>query len=320
MHLRGIDFGHVMNASGGRNFFGQGYWFHRFWKPFGLDYTGSTFVAKTTPLEYRAGYMPLTTFSLQPTELMPRCIKVKFFKRVVLNAVGLSSPGAHDLFERGLWQKRKDPFFISFAAIRNTVSERLKEWEQFVRLASSYLREFSAPIGLEMNLFCPNTGSHEKPVTDEICDTIDIAAYLNIPLIAKINILMPHEAALRIQDRKECDGICVSNTIPWDALSYFIDRQEWFGTTISPLHQYGGGGFSGAPMFSLVTGWIRRARESGFYKPIIGCGGIMCWQDACGMLDAGADAVQLGSVSILRPWRVKSIIRHVNGPPHAQMK
>ena len=93
MILRGIDFGHVMNASGARNFFGQGYWFHPWLKSFGLDYTGSTFVAKTTPFAPRAGHMPLSGISLQPVELMPKCIKVNMLRGAVLNAVSLSSPG-----------------------------------------------------------------------------------------------------------------------------------------------------------------------------------------------------------------------------------
>jgi len=50
MILRGIEFGNVFNASGARGFFGEGYVYHRLWRPFGLSYDGSTFVAKTTTL------------------------------------------------------------------------------------------------------------------------------------------------------------------------------------------------------------------------------------------------------------------------------
>ena len=322
LRLRGIDFGNVMNASGARNFFGDGYWFHPYLRNWGLDYTGSTFVAKTTTFPPRippeAGNMPFNQDTLQPLELFPRCIKVDFLRGTVLNAVSLSGPGAEALFKRSVWDQWQSAFFISFAAVSATVDERLKEWQQFVRLAADYIPKFAAPVGLEVNIFCPNIKVHEKPLIDEIHSTLDIAGDLNIPLVAKINLLISYKVALQIQDHRACDAICMSNAIHWSALSQFLNRKAWLGTYTSPLKKYGGGGLSGSPLWWLVTRWIREARKSGFYKPIVGCGGILRWQDACDMMDAGASAIQIGSVSLLRPLRVKSIIQHTNA--YAQTK
>ena len=304
-----------MNASGARNFFGQGYPYHRWWRHFGLDYTGSTFVAKTTTLDPRAGNMPLTDYTLQPIEVFPRCIETNIRKRAVLNAVGLSGPGADNLLKRNRWQERTDPFFISFAAVADTPQERIEQWKKFVELVEvrGYRRPhqpmFAAPIGLEVNLFCPNTGVADKPLMQEIMTTLDIASDLKIPLVAKINALMPVELALKIQEHPACDAICVSNTILFGYLPGYIDwKNLWGNDVVSPLHQFGGGGLSGAPIFWLVVEWIENARKRGFYKPIVGCGGIMNSRDARIMLNAGVSAVQLGSVSIVRPWRVKNII------------
>ncbi len=319
MKLRGIDFGYVMNASGARNFFGQGYPYHRWWRHLGLDYAGSTFVAKTTTLNPRAGNMPLTDYTLQPIEVFPRCIKANMRKEAVLNAVSLSGPGADNLMKRNRWQERTDPFFISFAAVADTPQERLDQWKKFVELViiRGYGRPhqpmFAAPIGLEMNLFCPNTGVADKPLVEEILTTLDIASGLKIPLVAKINALMPVELALKIQEHPACDAICVSNTIPFGRLPGSIDWENlWGSKTISPLDRFGGGGLSGAPIFWLVVDWITSARKSGFYKPIVGCGGIIHISNALMMFKAGANAVQLGSVSIVRPWRVKNIIARTN--------
>src|SRR5208282_391343 len=99
--LRGIDFGNVFNASGARGFHGEGYWFHRLWRPFGLDYAGSTFVAKTTTLMPRMGNMPIDE-SGKPVGMLPDCIVVKPAAGVVLNAVGLSGPGILALTEAWL--------------------------------------------------------------------------------------------------------------------------------------------------------------------------------------------------------------------------
>ena len=311
MILRGIDFGYVMNASGARNFFGQGYWFHPWLRRFGLDYTGSTFVAKTTTLSYRSGNMPLVQTNLQPQELFPGCIKVNVINGAVLNAVGLSCPGAENLLWREKWQKRTDPFFLSFAAIKETVAERLKEWEQFTLLLLTYFSSFHAPIGLEMNFSCPNTGIVEQLFVEEIHAALDIASVLDIPLVVKINVLVPLVVGLRIAEHSACDAICQSNTIFWDFLPHAI-KKKFFSSLDSPLKQYGGGGLSGRYLFSFVVSWIKEARALGLTKPIIGCGGIFSHASARMMLDAGADAIQLGSVSIVRPWRVQGIIRRTN--------
>ena len=311
MILRGIDFGHVMNASGARNFFGQGYWFHPRLKPFGLDYMGSTFVAKTTTLPARAGNMPLTSISLQPVELVPKCIKVNVPRGAVLNAVGLSGPGASALLWREEWQKRIDPFFISFAAVKETIPERLKEWEQFTLLLLTYLSSFHALIGLEMNFSCPNTGVVEKPFVDEILAALDICSVLKIPLVPKLNVLIPAPIGAQIAEHPACDAICQSNTIFWDLLPDAV-KKKFFGRLESPLKKYGGGGLSGPYLFPLVLAWIREARALGLKKPIVGCGGINSPRSVCAMFNAGASAIQIGSVSITRPWRVNHIIRCAN--------
>src|SRR3989338_1556485 len=68
MELRGVHFGPVLDASGVRGFFGEGYWHHRYCKPFGLRFDGATFVAKTTTLLPRAGNMPLQSNGVTPID------------------------------------------------------------------------------------------------------------------------------------------------------------------------------------------------------------------------------------------------------------
>lgn len=315
MKLRGIDFGYVMNASGARNFFGQGYHYHRWWRRWGLDYRGSTLVAKTATLEARKGFMPLND-DLQPVEKRPACIKVNFRSAAVLNVVGLSNPGIKSLLERGVWQRCMTPFFISFAAVADTSSQRLDQWQKFTHLISTYVpllnKKIAPPIGLEINPFCPNTG-HDYASIEEILAVLDIVSCLHIPLVVKVNVLMDLASADKIQRHSACDAICVSNTVPFGALAHDINWQYlWGSKNHSPLKKFGGGGLSGAPIFWLVAEWIQRARQHGLYKPIIGCGGIICPKYGSIMFNSGANAIQLGSVGIVRPWRVKRIIQHVN--------
>ena len=124
MKLRGIDFGCVLDASGTEGFFGEGYPYQ---KALRVNFSGATFVAKTVTSRPRAGNMRMRRDGSLPWwPLRPDCIVVKLRKGVALNAVGLSNPGAESLLSQGKWQKRKDPFFLSFMAISATKEERMK--------------------------------------------------------------------------------------------------------------------------------------------------------------------------------------------------
>jgi dihydroorotate dehydrogenase len=307
MRLRGIDFGPVLDASGVRGFFGEGYPYHRLMRPFGLDFTGSTFVAKTTTLFARPGNMPLNR-DLSPKSFMPDCIEVKFLKGVTLNAVGLSGPGATALLRTRRWQRRTKPFFLSFMSVAATATERVEELTIFVALLRSRLAEFQAPLGLQINLSCPNVGLHPEDAEREAADALSAAATLGIPLMPKFAVTMPPAVAVRISGHPACDAICVSNTVPWGSFPARIDWQGLFGSATSPLAKYGGGGLSGKPLLPLVAEWVTEARRLGLTKPINAGGGVLAAADALTLLDSGATSVFVGSMSMLRPWRVRSVI------------
>ncbi|PIR67082.1 MAG: hypothetical protein COU51_00635 [Parcubacteria group bacterium CG10_big_fil_rev_8_21_14_0_10_36_14] len=312
MILRGIDFGKVLDATGARGFFGEGYWYHKLWWPFGLNFEGSTFVAKTTTLEALLGNMDLDK-DYRPKKLFPDCVKVYSGKGVVLNAVGLSGPGAEVLFEAGKWQKRQEPFFISFMPIAGTVRERRIELLEFMKMLKRYLPEFQAPIGLQINFSCPNVNVEfdDEEFVDEIHGSLALArCFVNIPLMPKFSVITPPEILREVTDFVSCDAICISNTIPWGKLPNDIDWKAIFGTNESPLAKYGGGGLSGKPLLALVVDWIMRARDIGITKPINAGGGVLSQRDAELLFYAGADSIFLGSVAMLAPWKVKSIIAH----------
>ncbi len=264
MRLKGVEFGQVWGASGVQGFFGGGYWFHRLCRPFGLNFRGVTFVAKTTTLNPRAGKgsMPLKA-DFTPQERFPKCIVIKPLKGVALNSVGLSGPGAAALFEKGLWQQRRNPFFISFMSVAESPAGRIVELRQFVTLFTRYLPAFNAPVGLQINYSCPNVGLHAKELIGEVEEGLTIASELDIPLVPKFNLTLPVAIACRVAAHPACDAICVSNTIPWGQLPRNIDWTYLFGTAKSPLAHLGGGGLSGKPLLPLLLEWIRLARKAG---------------------------------------------------------
>lgn len=311
MNLRGIHFRPVFNAAGAQGFFGEGYPFHRWWKLLGLTYKGCGFVAKTTTLHKRPGNMPLKDDGITPQEWRPRCIVVKPFKGVVLNSVGLSGRGAKALLDDGRWQKRTgDPFFLSFMSVQATSSERLDELKEFVALLQPYLDGFSELFGLEMNYSCPNAGIDPSSLVNEVGQSLNVAAALRIPLQCKFNALVPVKPVCEACEHEACDAVTMSNAIPWGKLPERIDWKGLFGTDESPLAHLGGGGLSGWPLLPIVCDWIREARDCGFRKPIWACGGIDSRRAVRHAEAAGATGVQLGVVGMLRPSRMRSIIRY----------
>lgn len=314
MELRGIKFQPVFDASGARNFDGSGWWYHQYLHYLGLDFTGSTFVAKTTTYDPRPGNMQLQNDGITPLQKFPDCVKINFLKGAALNAVGLSGPGAAALLNKNIWQQWPEPFFVSFMAVRPTKSERLDETKKFIELLASHQNKFTSKFGLQLNLSCPNVGSiaHDD-FLKETEELLRIANQLNIPLIPKLSITTPTVIATSIAQLTTCDALCVSNTLPWGS---FPDKVNWkniFGTSESPLKKYGGGGLSGAPLLPLVESWIKDATSTWkIKKPIQAGGGILKASDVDRMKNAGASSIFVGSVAFLRPWNIRSIIKRAH--------
>jgi dihydroorotate dehydrogenase len=290
MKLRGIDFGHVFNASGARGFSGEGYWFHSLVP--GLNYKGSTFVAKTTTLEPRKGNM-LLDIDHRPFDYFPDCIVVKMREGVALNSVGLSGPGILPLIDKwSKWLDAPTPYLISVMSVAPTPEERLEESRSLFASLQPWLN--TGPrgrVGLQINFSCPNAGLDPNHLISEVSRVLDESEKLNVPTMIKLNALVSVDVAHLMSAHTGCDAIVMSNTIPWGQLDDRIDWKGLFGSDISPIAKYGGGGLSGKPLLPIVTDWIRAARVKGLAKPLIGGGGILSKEDADRMLDAGANAI-----------------------------
>lgn len=323
MQLRGWTWPNVFNASGARGFHGEGYWWHEHMRPLGLDYGGSCFVSKTATAKARKGNMPLNAFGA-PRELIPSCIIVKPLKGVVLNAVGLTNPGVMEVLgDVNDLAKREPRVMVSFAALgMNEAQER----EEMLLLAGSLGQlvayRAAGSVGLQLNISCPNMGVREEEhyavrANRQLTFLQGLSRLGAVPILLKLNILTPTETALSLMSHPRCDGLVVSNSLPWGSYPQSINWKRLFGSDTSPLAHLGGGGLSGRPLLPLVVQWLLDlrlksvGRETGL-KPIIAGGGVLSPEDARELIYVGAAAIELGSVSILRPWRVKKIIDYVN--------
>lgn len=315
MQILGIDFGTILDASGVRGFFGEGYPYHRYGRKFGLDLTGSTFVAKTASLIRRTGYLLYHQDGITPLESFPKCVVIKPFRGLVLNAVGLSNPGIEKLLADGRWQARLEPFFISVIPIFDQPEWRLQEFVDLMRAIAKRRAEFRAKFGLQINLSCANVGLNIGQLIEEAQNMLAVASHFlpGVPLMPKFSLETPPEIILPITADENCHALCISNAVRWGALRDRISWRKLFGSDRSPLELYGGGALSGAPLLPLVVDWVSRARALGICKPINAGGGVLSVDNAQTLFEAGADSIFLGSIAMLRPWRIKKLIRIVRG-------
>lgn len=342
LKLGGTDYGSVFCAAGGRGPFGIGYWFHWICKFFGLVYENCGLITKTatfygrlgTP-EEPGGNMPMKEDGVTPKEWFPRCILPNFgiktlifsfstfllsiwmlLKGITLNAVGLSGKSFGDLLKTGNWQAMTEPFILSVMPVATTPEGRILEIDGIMQLLKQELPNFHAPVAIELNLYCPNVKKVNFDLVGESKGFLKRLSSLGIPEIVKLSIMAPIKAVVEISQDPNCHALDISNTVHWDDLEEVgIDRKKMFFTDVSPLAEYGGGGLSGEPLRPLVIDYIRRLCNAGCTKPIIAGGGILKSAHANDYkwhCPSSVVAVTIGCASMIRFWRVKSIIKAAN--------
>lgn len=317
LKLQDTDFGSVFCATGARGFYGEGYPFHRAWRYFGMDWTDTGFAGKTLTLLPRRGSehnepgnMPLKDDGVTPKEFSPRCIWVDFRRGEMLNAVGLSNFGAKFYFDSGQYHKFERPFFISFMCMANDTAGREAELREFCQLFKRYL-PFRAPVALQLNFGCPNAKHDLAKFYAEICRLCELAkSLLGIPVVVNCNALMPTNILIEVA--RVADALWIGNTIPFNDPAT-RDRIDWerFGDE-SPLLRRGistGGGLSSHTCLPFTISKVAQLRDSGVNTPIISGNGIRNPSDIFDLAKVGTDAAFIGSLAVVRPWNMQSVVR-----------
>jgi dihydroorotate dehydrogenase len=310
-------FGPVWDSAGVRGFCREGYWFHKYVP--GLSFEGSTFVAKTVTAWPRQGNTPLSP-SLRPLQLIPKSVKPYLRKDMVLNSVGLSNPGAAHLLDKRFWLSIQDPFLVSFAPVLPEDDPQAKsEVERFVTIMSAAKDRFrTRHLALQLNLSCPNVraGLHKeaKRALVKKCSAIlDTLSALRLPVVVKLNLLVDPWIAMDIAKHPACTGLCISNSIPFgEILPEWWWEEHFPGGSPLARRGFGNGGLSGAPLKDEVMKWLRQFRRFDSETYVNAGGGILHASDVDDLKDEGADSVFVGSVAILKPWRVRSVIERAH--------
>jgi dihydroorotate dehydrogenase len=301
--------------------FGAGYWFHflpglKHW--YDPLYDGQiTFVSKTLTAHPHAGNTPLMGrgFGYTPKEFKPKAIRAYPVSGALINNVALSNPGAREVLAHGGLFARTEPFFVSFAAVKATRKERMRECEWFARTFMDLQWQHGrvgTPMGLQINL-CPNADVTHEDALAEVPEMLDILSVIEGPKAVKVSLMSSPSRVKAIHDHHVCDALCVTNSLPLRNLSRFPRLYDRFARDTV----LGGGSLSGRPLLLPLIAWLKEQSERGITKPVIAGGGILSADDVArvvegGLLRKGVDAVSIASAAVLRPWNIRSIVAEAN--------
>ena len=242
----------------------------------------------------------------------------------MLNSVGLQGPGlaawtAHDLpallAERAwvvvsIWGRSVGDYaraaeLVADAAASATASAPAtlsKSASRSVSTASAAGAELAPGIvALEVNVSCPNVEDRSRMFAHSADATARVlaATVCGLPRWAKLSPNVPDVTEIAAGALEGgADALTLVNTL----LGLALDTE-----TGRPVLGGGGGGLSGGAVHPVAVRAVWECRAAFPEVPIVGVGGVLTGRDAVELLQAGADAVQVGTATFRdpkAPWKV----------------
>lgn len=208
--------------------------------------------------------------------------------RGMLNAVGLQNKGV-DYFISNIYPTIKD---YDTNIIVNVSGSTI---EDYAECAAKLMVLDNIPA-IELNISCPNVKEGGMAFGTSACSAADVVKAVRLvwkkTLIVKLspNVTDITEIA-RAVEAEGADAVSLINTLLGMAID--IDGRKPLLSTIT-------GGLSGPCVKPVAIRMVWQTFNA-IKIPIIGMGGISCWQDAVEFLLAGAAAIQIGTYNFIDP-------------------
>lgn len=214
------------------------------------------------------------------------------FEHGVLNAMGLPNPGIEKF---GVEMKKllggKSPVIGSIFG---------KDEEEFAFLARK-MEEYGA-AGVELNLSCPHASGYGMEVGREPARVKSIVSAVRscvkIPVFVKLTPNVTDIVALGLAaEEGGADAVVAINTVRGLRIDIEFQRS---------VLSAGIGGYSGPGILPIGLRCVFELKGA-LKIPIIGCGGIIRWENVVEYLLAGASAVQIGTALGKNPGLFKEL-------------
>ena len=239
-----------------------------------------------------AGAIVSKSISLLPREGYRNPTIVSVDNMSYINAVGLANPGIES-FSKEI-SMNNGPLIISVVG---------SDESEFSVIANKF-KNLNI-LGFELNLSCPHVEKLGMEIGDDVNLVYDIIKSIKKdttkPLFVKVGLGKSDiiEVA-KIAESAGADGITAINTLR--AMKIDIE-------TRCPVLENKIGGLSGRAIKPLGVRCVYELSKS-LRIPIIGCGGIMTYEDVVEYMMAGASAIQIGSLIGLKGiYSIGKIIR-----------
>ena len=229
-------------------------------------------------------------------------IRLKETAGGIINSIGLENPGIKHFVEHELAQMKK----LAPVTIANLSGSTIESYVEGAKL----LAQASVPM-IELNISCPNVKAGGMAFGLECNAASAVTAAVreaapNIPLMVKLSPNAPDLLGVADAVRQAgADALSLINTVQAMSIDIYKGR---------PLFDNVRAGLSGPAVkplalrmvFDLVQ-YMNKLPESQRI-PVVGLGGISCWQDAVEFIMAGASAIQVGTATFANPRCMTEII------------
>ncbi|HVM65197.1 MAG TPA: dihydroorotate dehydrogenase [Acidimicrobiales bacterium] len=215
----------------------------------------------------------------------------------MLNAVGLHNMGV------AAWRREHLPALCR-AGARVVASIWGRSVEEYARAAE--LLEGADVVAVEVNLSCPNLDGGRHLFAQDASQTAAVVAACapcGLPLWAK---LTPNVTDMVPVARAALDAGAEALTLVNTVMGLAIDparRGPWLAV--------GGGGLSGPALHPIAVRAVYECRAAFPGAGIVGVGGVARGTDAVELLEAGADAVEVGTATFADPRAPARVLSEV---------
>ncbi len=220
----------------------------------------------------------------------------------MLNSVGLQGPGLTAWLADDLPALHATGARVVVSIWGRTVSDYARAAELVAAAASVTDVDAGACIvALEVNVSCPNVEDRSRMFAHSADATSRVmaATACGLPRWAKLSPNVPDVVEIASGALEGgADGLTLVNTL----LGLALDTES-----ARPVLGAGGGGLSGGAVHPVAVRAVWECRAAFPAVPIVGVGGVMTGRDAVELLQAGADAVQVGTATFRdprAPWKV----------------
>ena len=207
----------------------------------------------------------------------------------MLNSVGLQNPGVDYFIENDLDYMRS----LNTGVIVNAAGHSFEDYIAMVRKLDAHKDKIDA---LEINLSCPNVKAGCMTLGADPVQVKEIVTLMrketDLPLWIKLtpNVTDIKAVALAAQEGG-ADAVVLINTL----LGMVINIK-----TRRPILHNNTGGYSGPAIKPIAIRMVAECSKV-LDIPIIGCGGVMSYEDVIEFMIAGASAVEIGTGSLIHP-------------------